>query len=170
MSEEAAKSLRSGDRVFLTGILYTARDEAHERLCAMENWPFPAENAAIYYTGPCPAPPGMVIGPVGPTTSARMDAYTPAVLEKGVRCLIGKGQRSEMVKAALREHCAVYLAAAGGAGALLSKRVKTARVLAFPELGAEAIYELKVEELPCTVVNDTYGGDLYEEGQKEYRK
>ena len=161
MSEEAALSLRSGDRVLLTGIVYTARDEAHERLVKLDDWPFPPENAAIYYTGPCPAPPGAVIGPVGPTTSARMDAYTPAVLDKGVRCLIGKGQRSEAVKAALMEHHAVYLAATGGAGALLSKRVKAARVLAFPELGAEAVYELQVEELPCTVINDCYGNDLY---------
>ena len=161
MSEEAALSLRSGDRVLLTGIVYTARDEAHERLVKLDEWPFEPRDAAIYYTGPCPAPPGAVIGPVGPTTSARMDAYTPTVLDRGVRCLIGKGQRSEAVKAALMEHHAVYLAATGGAGALLSKRVKAARVLAFPELGAEAVYELTVEELPCTVINDCYGGDLY---------
>ncbi len=170
LSEEAALSLRSGDRVLLTGIVYTARDEAHERLMKLEDWPFEPQDAAIYYTGPCPAPPGAVIGPVGPTTSARMDAYTPAVLAKGVRCLIGKGQRSDSVKAALIEHHAVYLAATGGAGALLSKRVKAARVLAFPELGAEAVYELLVEDLPCTVINDCHGGDLYQEGQREYAK
>ena len=161
LSEEAALRLRTGDRVLLTGIVYTARDEAHERLVKLNAWPFPPEDAAIYYTGPCPAPPGAVIGPVGPTTSARMDAYTPAVLDKGVRCLIGKGQRSDAVKAALIEHHAVYLAATGGAGALLSKCVKAARVLAFPELGAEAVYELTVEALPCTVVNDCWGNDLY---------
>ncbi len=170
MTEEAALSLRSGDRVLLTGTVYTARDEAHERLMKLTAWPFAPEDAAIYYTGPCPAPPGAVIGPVGPTTSARMDAYTPAVLGRGVRCLIGKGQRNETVKNALREHKAVYLAATGGAGALLSKRVKAARVLAFPELGAEAVYELYVEDLPCTVINDCHGGDLYAEGQARYAK
>ena len=170
LSEEDALRLRSGDRVLLTGIVYTARDEAHERLCAMEDWPFAPRDAAIYYTGPCPAPPERVIGPVGPTTSARMDAYTPTVLKRGVRCLIGKGQRSESVKAALREYKAVYLAATGGAGALLSLCVKSARVLAFPELGAEAVHELYVEQLPCTVINDCCGGDLYAEGQAAYRK
>lgn len=172
MSEETARTLRAGDRVLLSGVIYTARDEAHLRLCRMldrgEALPIELKDAAIYYAGPCPAPPGRVIGPVGPTTAGRMDAWTPRLISLGLRCMIGKGGRNESVKAALREYGAVYLAATGGAGTLLAQRVKSAELIAFPDLGAEAIYRLVVEDFPCTVINDCAGGDLYKEGRGLY--
>jgi len=173
LTKETVSRLRAGDRVKLTGVLYTGRDEAHLHLCRMldkgEKLPLELENACIYYVGPCPAAPGQVIGSCGPTTSGRMDAWTPRLLEEGLRAMIGKGSRSAAVKEAIRAHTAVYLAAAGGAGALLARRVKTAEVVAFPELGAEAIYRLEVENFPCTVINDCLGNDLYEQGRAQYQ-
>ncbi|MGE5553222.1 MAG: FumA C-terminus/TtdB family hydratase beta subunit [Betaproteobacteria bacterium] len=171
---EAIRALRSGQRVLLSGTLYTARDAAHRRmveaLARGEELPFPPEGAAIYYAGPSPARPGRVIGAAGPTTSGRMDAYTPALLAQGVKVMIGKGSRSPEVKEAIRQHGAAYLVATGGAAALLARRIKAARVIAYPDLGTEAVYELVVEDFPAIVVNDSVGGDLYSEGVQAYRR
>lgn len=168
LTEEIIKELHSGDRVLLSGTVYTARDEAHLYLCRMmdakEPLPFDLNGAVIYYSGPCPAPPGAVIGPAGPTTSGRMDAYAPRLLDAGLKGMIGKGKRNKAVKESIVKNRAVYFGAVGGAGALLSSCIKEAEVIAFPELGAEAVYRLRVEDFPCAVVNDSYGGDLYEEG------
>lgn len=168
LSREAVLELRSGDSVLLDGVIYTARDAAHQRLCTMLNNglepPFPLEGAVIYYSGPTPPPPGHVIGAAGPTSSYRMDSFAPGLHEKGVRATIGKGPRSEEVRLALRRYEGVYLGATGGAGALLSARVKKAAVLAFPDLGPEAIYELLVQDFPLIVVNDAHGGDLFSSG------
>ena len=166
LTEAAVRELRAGDRVKLTGVLYTGRDEAHMYLCRMldagEGLPFDLRDACIYYVGPCPAAPGQAIGSCGPTTSGRMDKWAPRLMNQGLRAMIGKGSRSEAVKEAIKQHTAVYLAATGGAGALLARRVKRAEVVAFPELGAEAVYRLEVEDFPCTVINDCVGGDLYQ--------
>lgn len=174
LTEECVSQLRAGDRVKLTGVLYTGRDEAHLYLCRMldkgEELPFELNNACIYYVGPCPAAPGQAIGSCGPTTSGRMDAWAPRLMAEGLRAMIGKGSRSEAVKEAICRHKAVYLAAAGGAGALLARRVKKAEVVAFPELGAEAVYRLEVEDFPCTVINDCLGNDLYQQGRAQYSK
>lgn len=174
LTKEITQSFRIGDRVYLSGILYTARDEAHLYMCRMldkgEALPFEPNGAVIYYSGPCPAPPGSVIGPAGPTTSGRMDSYAPRLLDEGVLGMIGKGKRNAAVKESIIKNQAVYLGAVGGAGTLLAHCIKEAEVLAFPELGAEAVYRLRVEDFPCTVINDCRGGDLYEEGIKEYRK
>lgn len=170
----AVRELSAGDRVLLSGVLYTARDEAHKLLCRLldrgEPLPFELRDACIYYTGPCPAPPGAVIGSCGPTTSGRMDLWTPRLLEAGLRGMVGKGFRSPAVREALVRYIGVYFAATGGAGALLAEHVRTAQVIAFPELGAEAIRQLEVCELPCTVINDCHGRDLYEEGRAKYRR
>ena len=174
LTEEAVKELRAGDRVLLSGVLYTGRDEAHLYLCRMldrgEALPFDLRDATMYYVGPCPAAPGQVIGSCGPTTAGRMDAWAPRLMAQGLRGMIGKGSRSAAVRQAMCEHTAVYLAAAGGLGALLAQRVKKAEVVAFPELGAEAVYRLEVENFPCTVINDCYGGDLYEQGRAQYAR
>lgn len=166
-------SLRAGDRVLLSGTLYTARDAAHRRLIelieAKEPLPIPLAGQVLYYVGPSPAPPGRAIGAAGPTTSYRMDPYTPQLLEKGLKAMIGKGKRSEAVKKALVTFGAVYFAAIGGAGALMSRSIKKATVIAYHDLGPEAIRELYVEDMPLVVVNDTAGNDLYEEGRKAYR-
>ena len=165
LAEEEIVQLHIGDRVYLTGTVYTARDEAHLYLCRMldagEELPFDPKGAVIYYSGPCPAPPGAVIGPAGPTTSGRMDVYAPRLLDVGVKGMIGKGKRDAAVKESIVRNKAVYFGAVGGAGALLASCIKKAEVIAFPELGAEAVYMLWVEEFPCTVVNDCHGGDLY---------
>jgi fumarate hydratase subunit beta len=159
--------------VTISGDVYTARDAAHKRLVdlieAGEPLPMPLEGQVIYYVGPSPAPPGRVIGAAGPTTSYRMDAYTPKLLALGLRGMIGKGKRSEEVKQAIMRHGAVYFAAIGGAGALMAKSVQSARVIAYEDLGPEAIRVLRVEALPVIVVNDTLGNDLYVEGQKRFR-
>lgn len=174
LTKEAVSRLRAGDRVKLTGVLYTGRDEAHLYLCRMldkgETLPIDLQDACIYYVGPCPAAPGQAIGSCGPTTSGRMDAWAPRLMEEGLRAMIGKGSRNAAVREAIERHTAVYLAAAGGAGALLARRVKKAEVVAFPELGAEAIYRLEVEDFPCTVINDCLGNDLYEQGRAQYQK
>lgn len=166
-------ALRAGDRVILSGVLYTARDAAHRRLIdlieAKEPLPIPLAGQVLYYVGPSPAPPGRPIGAASPTTSYRMDPYTPQLLEKGLKGIIGKGKRSEAVKQALMTYGAVYFAAIGGAGALMSQSIRKATVVAYHDLGPEAIRELYVEGMPLVVVNDTEGNDLYEEGRKAYR-
>jgi fumarate hydratase subunit beta len=172
LSDEAVRALRAGDHVRITGVVYQARDAAHKRLVALieagEPLPFELRGAIIYYMGPSPAPPGHVIGSAGPTTSGRMDAYTPQLVRCGLRGMIGKGARSEAVKEALREHAAVYLAATGGAGALLATHIVAHEVIAYPELGAEAVARLQVSEFPAVVINDCYGGDLYQQGRAQY--
>ncbi len=174
LTDEAVKDLRAGDAVEITGVIYQARDAAHKRLVALiesgEELPFELEGAVVYYMGPSPAKPGHVIGSAGPTTSGRMDAYTPLLLEHGLKGMVGKGLRTAEVKAAMQEHPAVYFAATGGAGALLAQRIVANEVIAWPELGAEAVARLEVVDFPAIVVNDCYGGDLYEEGRAEYAK
>jgi len=165
LSAEQLKNLKAGDALSLSGVIYTARDKAHKALCELlaegKELPIELENQALYYCGPCPAKPGKPIGPAGPTTSKRMDAYTPTLLEAGVRLIIGKGPRNDAVKQSLMDNGAVYLATLGGAAALIAESVKSAELIAFPEFGAEAIYKLEVEDLFCIVAGDTHGNDLY---------
>jgi fumarate hydratase subunit beta len=174
LSREAAREFRSGDTVYLSGVLYTARDAAHKRFIELldsgKPLPFPPEGACIYYMGPSPAAPGQVIGAAGPTTSYRMDAYAPRLLGLGVRAMIGKGERSAEVVSAMKEAGAVYFGAIGGAGALLADRIKEAEEIAFPDLGAEAVRRLVVEEFPVTVVIDSLGNNLYRSGRDAYLK
>lgn len=173
LAVEDIRPLRAGDRVTISGSVYTARDAAHRRLLELiqegKDLPIPLQGQVIYYVGPTPAPPGRVIGAAGPTTSYRMDPYTPKLLEMGLKGMIGKGKRSQEVIDAIVTYGAVYMAAIGGAGALMAKSVKDARVVAYEELGPEAIRQLTVEQLPAIVVNDSLGNDLYAEGQKAYR-
>ena len=168
------ETLRAGDSVLLSGVFYTGRDAAHKRLAAMleagEPLPFDLRNQVIYYAGPCPAKPGDPIGSCGPTTSYRMDAYAPALCDRGLIGMIGKGQRSRAVCDAIRRNGGVYFAATGGAGALIAACVRSARVIAFEDLGTEAIRELTVENLPLIVAIDAHGGNLYEEGPAQYRR
>ena len=173
LDDEKVKSLHAGDRVLLTGTVYTGRDEAHLYLKRMiekgEELPFDLNGAVIYYTGPCPAKPGEVIGSAGPTTSGRMDVYTPMLLERGLKGMIGKGKRNHAVRESMMQNTCCYFAAIGGAGALISDSIKKAEIIAFPELGAEAVYRLEVVDFPCTVVLDCCGNDLYMIGQEKYR-
>jgi fumarate hydratase subunit beta len=173
ISVEEVESLRAGDRVAISGRIYTARDAAHRRLVELldagQALPLPLEGQIIYYVGPSPTPPGRVIGAAGPTTSYRMDPYTPRLLELGLRGMIGKGKRSREVVEAMVKHKGVYMAAIGGAGALMARAVKAARIIAYEDLGPEAVRELTVEDLPVIVVNDTLGNDLYQDGRKRYR-
>jgi fumarate hydratase subunit beta len=166
------ETLRAGDQVRLKGVIYSARDVAHKRLIeALDRGvklPFEIEGQTIYYMGPCPARPGRVIGSAGPTTSGRMDAYAPRLMEVGLKGMIGKGSRSQEVKDAMQRYKAVYFAAIGGAGALIAKCIKKAEVIAYDDLGAEALLRLEVEDFPATVINDIYGGDLYEEGKARW--
>ena len=166
LSEKDIEKLRAGDYVYLTGILYTARDAAHKRMTEAleEGRPLPVDltGQTLYYLGPTPARPGHVIGSAGPTTSSRMDAYTPALLDQGLKGMIGKGKRSPAVKEAIASHHAVYFAAVGGAGALLSKRITSAETAAYEDLGTEAIRKLTVEDLPVIVIVDKEGNDLYQ--------
>lgn len=168
------RSLRAGDSVLLSGRIYTGRDAAHKRLCALlsegKPLPVPVRDRAIYYAGPCPAKPGDSIGSCGPTTSYRMDAYAPALMREGLRVMIGKGFRSPEVIEAMKETGSVYLAATGGAGALIAQCVKSARVLAFDDLGTEAIRELVVEDFPLIVAIDSLGNNLYATGPEAYRR
>lgn len=170
--KEALRDLKAGDRVLISGTIYTARDAAHKRLIQMldrgEPLPFEIRDAVIYYAGPTPAKPGRVIGSAGPTTSYRMDPYAPRLLDLGQSAMIGKGQRSQQVKEAVIRNGAVYLGAIGGAGALISGAVRSAEVIAFEDLGPEAIRRLEVEDFPATVVIDSQGNDLYEIGRKAY--
>jgi len=174
LTDETAKSLRAGDRVLLNGIIYTGRDAAHKRLVEMldkgEDLPMDIKDQTIYYVGPCPAKPGQAIGSAGPTTSGRMDAYTPQLMDAGLRGMIGKGLRSKAVVDSIIKHNGVYFAAIGGAGALLAEAIKEAEVIAFPDLGAEAIYKLRVENFPVTVIIDSEGNDLYKSGKEQYKK
>ena len=166
LTKETARTLQAGDYVYLTGTIYSARDAAHKRLTESlakgEVLPLPLENEIIYYLGPTPARPGQVIGSAGPTTSCRMDKYAPALLELGQTGMIGKGRRSDAVIASMKKNSAVYFAAVGGAGALLSKCIKKAEVIAYEDLGAEAIYKLEVENFPVIVVIDCEGNNLYD--------
>ena len=173
LSEEAVLALRSGQAVLISGVIYTARDAAHERMVetleAGGELPFEVSGQVIYYVGPTPAPPGRVIGAAGPTTAGRMDRYTPPLLARGLKGMIGKGARSAEVREALKKYKAVYFGGIGGAGALLSKRIRSAELVAYEDLGTEAIRRLEVEEFPATVVNDCYGGDAYEEAVLKWR-
>ena len=166
--------LKAGNAVLISGPIYTARDEAHKKLVDLikrgEELPIELNGQFIYYVGPAPAPPGKAVGSAGPTTSGRMDPYTPSMLARGMKACIGKGSRSEEVKKALQKYKAVYLAAVGGAGALLARSVIRSEVVAYAELGAEAIYRLEVRDFPATVINDAYGNDLYQEGIGAYRR
>ncbi len=172
LSREEARKLRSGDSCLISGVIYTARDAAHKRLCelAAQGKPLPLDirDAVIYYVGPTPARPGQAIGSAGPTTSYRMDAYSPTLIALGETGMIGKGKRGPEVIAAMKEHGAVYFGAIGGCGALLSKCVKKAEVIAYEDLGAEAIRRLEVEDLPVVVVIDSEGNNLYETGRQSY--
>ena len=172
LTKELAKTLRAGDRVLLTGIIYTSRDAGHKRMCEAlekgEKLPFDPTDATIYYVGPTPARPGRVIGSAGPTTSGRMDAYAPTMMKVGARGMIGKGARLPEVIEAMKEHSGVYFGAIGGAGALLSKCIKSVRLIAYEDLGAEALRELYVEDMPLTVIIDSQGNNLYETGRREY--
>jgi fumarate hydratase subunit beta len=173
LTDDVIKTLKAGDNVLISGVIYTARDAAHKRLVALiekgEQLPMEIRGQVIYYVGPCPAKPGIAIGSAGPTTSGRMDPYAPILMENGLKGMIGKGRRSDSVRNAMVKWNAVYFAAIGGAGALLSKCVKAAELVAYEDLGPEAIRRLTVEDFPVVVVNDAHGNDLYEQGVKEYR-
>ena len=172
LTKAVASKLHAGDSVLISGTLYTARDAAHKRLTELllnnAPLPFALENAAIYYVGPTPAANGMALGSAGPTTSVRCDPYTPLLLENGVTVLIGKGKRSDKVKDSIQQEAAVYLAAIGGAGALLSRCIKSSEIIAFDDLGTEAIRKLYVENFPAVVINDCHGGDYYESAREAY--
>ena len=172
--EASLKRVKAGDRVVLSGSIYVARDAAHRRIIdALDKrkpLPFSLRGQTIYYMGPAPARPGQLIGSAGPTTSGRMDVYTPPLLAEGLKVMIGKGERSGAVKKAIKKYRAVYLAAIGGAGALISKCVKKSEIIAYPELGAEAVLRLEIDDFPAVVVNDIYGGDLYVAGKAKYRR
>lgn len=171
-TSEKFAHLKAGDTVLLSGTIYTARDAAHKRLTGMiehgDELPFEISDSVIYYVGPTPEKPGNPIGSAGPTTSYRMDAYAGILMDLGSTGMIGKGQRADAVKDSVVRNGAVYFAAIGGAGALMAQRVISAEVIAFEDLGAEAIRKLKVKDFPVTVVLDSHGGDLYEEGRKAY--
>ena len=172
LTEEAAKTLRAGDTVYLTGELYTSRDAGHKRMCEAlargEQLPFDPMNATIYYVGPTPAKPGQVIGSAGPTTSGRMDAYAPTLLSVGARGMIGKGDRLPEVVEAMKKYTGVYFGAIGGAGALLAKCIQKSELIAYEDLGAEALRRLYVKDMPVTVIIDCYGRNLYESGRAAY--
>ncbi len=173
LSLEDSKKLRMGDRVYLSGTIYTGRDAAHKRFVEAldrgEDLPFPVEGSVMFFVGPSPAAPGQVIGACGPTSSYRMDAFSPRLLALGQRAMIGKGKRSPEVIQAMQDHGAVYLAAVGGAGALLAGCVKEAQVIAYEDLGAEAVRKLRVENMPLLVVIDSEGNNLYESGPAAWR-
>lgn len=174
LRDEDILKLKAGDRVNLSGIVFTARDAAHARLVDLiakgEKLPIPLQGQVIYYVGPAPAKPGEIIGSAGPTTSYRMDPFTPVLLKHGLKGMIGKGARSKEVREAIKKYGAVYFAAVGGAAALISRLIKRAELVAYPDLGPEAIRKLEVESFPLIVINDVYGNDLYEEGVARYRK
>ncbi len=174
LSEKDLEKLNIGDKVLLTGVIYTGRDAAHKRLFDLitqnEKLPIPLEGQVIYFVGPSPAKPGQAIGSAGPTTSYRMDAFSPKLIELGLKGMIGKGNRSREVIDAMKKYKAVYFGATGGAGALIAKSIKKAEVVAYDDLGPEAIRRLEVEDFPVVVINDTKGNDLYVEGARKYRK
>ena len=169
LTEETVKSLKAGDQVLLSGTIYTARDMVHEKLVNMlknrQKLPFSIKGSVIYYTGPSPAPPGKIIGSAGPTTSYRMDPFVLPLLEEGLKGMIGKGPRSHGVTEAIKTYCAVYFGATGGAAALISKSITESEVIAFKELGTEALRRLRVKDMPLIVINDCYGNDLYRQRQ-----
>ncbi len=171
-SDEIIRQLKAGDMVYLSGIIYTARDAAHKKICELfdqgEPMPFDFSGAAIYYAGPCPPKPGKPIGSVGPTTSGRMDLYAPRLIKEGLKIMIGKGLRNREVTEAIVNYSGIYFAAIGGAAALMGQSVKSAEVIAFDELGTEAVRRLVVENLPVIVAIDCQGRNIYEEGRKEY--
>lgn len=173
LDEKTVESLEAGDQVFITGVIYSARDAAHKRLVEAldkkEKLPLDIKNQIIYYMGPAPAKPGYATGSAGPTTSGRMDPYSPHLMAEGLKGMIGKGNRTQAVKDAMKKYKAVYFAAIGGAGALISKSIKKSEVIAYDDLGAEAIRRLEVENFPATVINDVRGGDLYEQGKAKYQ-
>lgn len=172
LTEELAKTLHAGDTVYLTGTIYTSRDAGHKRMCEAlargEELPFDPMDATIYYVGPTPAKPGTVIGSAGPTTSGRMDAYAPTMMSVGARGMIGKGARLPEVIDAMKKYHGVYFGAIGGAGALLAKCIKKAELIAYEDLGAEALRKLYVEDMPLVVIIDSEGRNLYEEGRMAY--
>lgn len=174
LSEEDVRKLRAGDQVLLSGVIYTGRDAAHKRFIDLLNegkeLPVDLRGQIIYYVGPTPAKPGKVIGSAGPTTSGRMDAYTPKLIEYGLRGMIGKGLRNQAVIDALKEHSAVYFGATGGAAALLARKITSCEIVAYEDLGTEAVRKLTVEDFPLVVVNDAHGGDYYREGVKSYER
>ncbi len=174
LTEETARSLHAGDTVYLTGTIYTSRDAGHKRMCeALEKGqplPFDPADSVIYYVGPTPAKPGHVIGSAGPTTSGRMDAYAPAMLSVGARGMIGKGARLPQVIEAMKKYSGVYFGATGGAGALLARCIKKSELIAYEDLGAEALRKLYVEDMPLVVIIDSEGRNLYEEGRAAYLK
>ena len=174
LSKEDVEALETGDIVRLYGVVYTARDAAHARKAdAIEKGdllPFDPKGQVVYFTGPTPARPGHALGPAGPTTASRMDPYSPLLIERGLRGMIGKGSRSKEVREAMREHGCVYFGAVEGTAALLARCVKEAKIIAYEDLGAEAIRCLVVEDFPVVVVNDLHGGDLYEEGRQKWRR
>ena len=173
LTDQDVLQLNIGDMVLVSGVIYTARDAAHKRLidllAAGEPLPMDLAGQIMYYVGPSPARPGRVIGAAGPTTSYRMDSYAPTLIKLGLKAMIGKGKRAPSVIDAMKTYKAVYLGATGGAGALISQRIKAAEVIAFPELGPEAVHRLEVEDFPAIVINDCQGGDLYEQGVRQYR-
>ena len=172
LTDADVESLRIGDRVLLSGIIYTARDAAHKRLIdlmdAGKPLPFELKGSVIYYVGPAPAPPGKPIGSAGPTTSYRMDPFAPRLIAAGLKGMIGKGNRAPEVIEAIKRYKAVYFGAIGGAGALMAKSIVSSEIIAYEDLGPEAIRRLEVRDLPLFVINDTVGGDLYQEGMKQY--
>jgi len=174
LTDADVESLKAGDRVRISGVMYTARDAAHARLFPLiergERLPIDVNGHIIYYTGPTPAQPGQVVGAIGPTTASRMDKFTPALLKLGLKGTMGKGYRGQPVKDALRQYKAVYFGAIGGAGAVLSRHVKALEIVAYEDLGTEAIRRLEVEKFPAMVLNDCHGGDLYEDGQKQFAR
>ncbi|MFC2056550.1 Fe-S-containing hydro-lyase [Chloroflexota bacterium] len=173
LTDETLEKLKARDNVLLTGVIYAARDTAHKRMVeALDQnkpLPFDIKGQTIYYMGPSPARPGQPIGSAGPTTSGRMDVYSPRLIAEGLKGMIGKGMRSQVVKDAIKKYKAVYLGSIGGAGALISKSIKKSEVIAYEELGAEAIRRLEVKDFPAIVINDIYGGDLYQEENPRYR-
>ena len=174
LTDADIESLKAGDRVRITGVLYTARDAAHARLFPLieQGKPLPLDvrGQIIYYTGPSPARPGDVVGSIGPTTGGRMDKFTPALLALGLKGTMGKGARSEAVKDAFNRYKGVYFGAIGGAGAVLSRFVKKVEIVAYEDLGTEAIRRIEVENFPAIVVNDCHGGDLYQQGMKQFAR
>jgi fumarate hydratase subunit beta len=174
LTDQVVEQLHAGDKVSITGVIYVGRDAAHKRLVAAldagEPLPFDPRGQIIYYMGPAPAKPGDPIGSAGPTTSYRMDPYAPRMMEVGLKGMLGKGNRTMPVREAMQKYKAVYMGAIGGAGALIAKSIKKAEVIAYDDLGAEALRRLEVEDFPVIVVNDTYGADAYEDGLREYNR
>lgn len=174
IDDKTLQELKAGDSLLISGIIYTARDAAHKRMCDDfkngKGFPFDIKGQAIYYAGPCPAKEGEVIGSCGPTTAGRMDAYTPLLLDNGLKIMIGKGGRDGAVKDAIIRNKALYLGAAGGLGALITSCIEKAEIIAYEDLGTEAIRKLWVKNFPCTVLLDTYGNDFYEQAKKLYKK